>query len=161
MQGQDEPVEGRDETPQERADRNWTELTQELRVSQTGAQILMAFLLIAPFQARFAELAPWQEALYLLVMASTALANILLVAPVSLHRLLFQRGRKSDVVRVGSSLALAALIALALSIAGAVTLVFMFVVGGASLWIAPLVTLLLVGALWLLLPLGVHRARSN
>ena len=40
----------RDETPQERADRNWNELLQELRVSQTGVQVLAGFLVTLPFQ---------------------------------------------------------------------------------------------------------------
>ncbi|MGO1537969.1 MAG: DUF6328 family protein [Leucobacter sp.] len=160
MSERTEPSEGRNESSDERADRNWTELTQELRVSQTGAQFLMAFLLIVPFQPRFTELVPWQEVLYLVVMASAALANVLIVAPVSLHRILFQRGKKTELVRVSNTLTRAALVALAVAIAGAVSLVFIFVVGGASVWVAPAITLLLTGAIWLWLPWRV-RTRSD
>ena len=45
----DDRRDGRDETPYERADRNWNEMLQELRVLQTGAQILAGFLLALAF----------------------------------------------------------------------------------------------------------------
>ena len=37
-------------------DRNWNEILQELRVTQTGTQIFTGFLLTIAFQARFDEL---------------------------------------------------------------------------------------------------------
>ncbi len=43
----------RDETPDERADRNMAELLQELRVALPGVQVLFAFLLTVPFCQRF------------------------------------------------------------------------------------------------------------
>ena len=43
----------RSETPTERLDRNWSNLLQELRVVQTGVQLLTGFLLTLPFQQRF------------------------------------------------------------------------------------------------------------
>ncbi len=43
----------RDETEAQRLDRNWSSLLQELRVAQTGVQLLTGFLLILPFQPRF------------------------------------------------------------------------------------------------------------
>ena len=43
----------RDETESERLDRNFGDLLQELRVAQTGVQILFAFLLTLPFTERF------------------------------------------------------------------------------------------------------------
>ena len=42
----------RDESQAERLDRNYAELLQELRVAQTGVQILFAFLLTIAFQQR-------------------------------------------------------------------------------------------------------------
>ena len=59
----------RDETPQERADRNWNELLQELRVSQTGVQVLAGFLVTLPFQSRFEELDSFQRAWYVGLLA--------------------------------------------------------------------------------------------
>ena len=52
----DDLADGRDETPTERYDRNWIELLQELRVLQTGTQILTGFLLALAFQPAFADL---------------------------------------------------------------------------------------------------------
>lgn len=59
MHDEDEPYDAaseRNETPAERLDRNWSELLQELRVTQTGIQILSGFPRTLPFQARFTEL---------------------------------------------------------------------------------------------------------
>ena len=53
-----DPSDGRNETLDERMDRNWNEMLQELRVTQTGTQILTGFLLAIAFQNRFAELRP-------------------------------------------------------------------------------------------------------
>lgn len=154
-----EPAEGRSETPVERADRNWSELTQELRVTQTGTQILTAFLLTLPFQPRFGELTTRQELLYLLLVVGSVLTTALMVAPVSLHRFVFQRGRKIELVRVSSRLTLIALAALGLVITGTVGFVFDVVVGGVAAWAAPLGTALVVAALWIALPWRLRRAR--
>lgn len=152
---------GRDETPFERADRNWNELTQELRVTQTGTQILTAFLLTLPFQPRFAELTAAQIVLYLLLVTLSVLTTSLMVAPVSLHRFLFGQGRKIDLVRIASRITALALVTLALLITGTVAFVFALVVGGASTWIAPIVAALALAALWLLLPWRVSRSRRD
>src|SRR5689334_8609310 len=95
---------GRDETEAERLDRNWTELLQELRVTQTGTQILTGFLLTIPFQQRFAALDPGQLTVYLVLVGFAALATILALAPVSLHRSLFRTGRKGEIVRLSNRL---------------------------------------------------------
>ena len=39
--------------PEEMINRNWTELVQELRSTQTGVQVLTGFLLTVPFSDRF------------------------------------------------------------------------------------------------------------
>jgi hypothetical protein len=76
-------TETRGETEQERINRNWDELLQELRVTQTGVQILTGFLLTLPFQQRFALLDDTQQAVYLTTVGFAVLATGLLVAPVS------------------------------------------------------------------------------
>ena len=60
----------RRESGLERLDRNWADLLQELRVVQTGVQLLTGFLLTLPFQARFAALGEFQQNVYLLPSAS-------------------------------------------------------------------------------------------
>lgn len=145
-------VRGRTESLVERADRNWTELTQELRVTQTGVQILTAFLLILPFQQRFAEVAGGHEVFYLSLVSLAITTTALMVAPVSLHRFLFHRGRKMRIVQIANRITAVALVFLALTLIGTVAFVFTVVVGGVSVWIAAGVTALLLLSLWLFLP---------
>ncbi|MGI5180462.1 DUF6328 family protein [Dactylosporangium sp. CA-152071] len=118
----------RDESPVERSDRNWTELLQELRVAQTGVQILFAFLLTIPFSQRFAEITAVQRGTYIVTLVLTALATLCLIAPVSHHRILFRRGRKEQLVKSSDTLAQIGLVFLWLSVVGAVFLVFEVVV---------------------------------
>ncbi|MEV0561626.1 DUF6328 family protein [Dactylosporangium sp. NPDC050588] len=118
----------RDESPVERSDRNWNELLQELRVAQTGVQILFAFLLTIPFNQRFVEITAVQRATYIVTLVLTALATLCLIAPVSHHRILFRRGRKEQLVESSDTLAQIGLVFLWLSVVGAVFLVFEVVV---------------------------------
>jgi hypothetical protein len=127
----DAAPDGRDETPAERADRNFGELLQELRVAQTGVQFLFAFLLTVPFTERFVRIGPEQHGIYLATLTATALAAVCLIAPVPHHRVLFGRRRKAELVASSSALASIGLVFLALSMIGAVFLIFDVVVGTA------------------------------
>ena len=91
-QQKDAVPDGRDETETERLDRNWGELLQELRVLETGTQILTGFLLTVAFQQKFSQLNAGQVTLYLVLVSLSALATMLVLAPVSLHRTLFRQG---------------------------------------------------------------------
>ena len=84
----------RDETPAEKADRNWIELLQELRVAQTGIQILAGFLLTIPFSQRFGDMDDGYRTLYLACFGLAAIATGLLIAPVTFHRFLFGQHRE-------------------------------------------------------------------
>lgn len=147
----------RDETPTERLDRNWNELLQELRVTQTGIQILFGFLLTLPFTQRFAELSTGDRVLYLTVFGLVTVATICNLAPVLAHRLLFRRQEKAWLVTAGSQFAKAALISLGLALVGAVTFVVQLVL--ADIWglVVGVVMLLLVIGLWVVLPRNVLR----
>ncbi len=149
----DLPSGERDESPAERLDRNWSELLQELRVTQTGIQILSGFLLTLPFQSRFDDLSPWLVAIFLTAVVLGTLTTGVIVAPVTAHRLLFRRHAKDVLVMAGDRMAKAGLILLGLTMAMVVTLVFGFVLGLISGLIAGLVALLLLGALWIVVPL--------
>lgn len=146
-------ADGRNETPAARWDRNYVELLQELRVAQTGVQILFAFLLTVPFSAGFANVSGGQRHIYVLTLVSAALATALLIAPVSHHRLAFREGRKPQIVRTANVLAIAGLAALLLTIMGAAYLVLAVV---ANLTWAAVLTALLAGVyvfLWFVLPM--------
>ncbi|HXV94603.1 MAG TPA: DUF6328 family protein [Pseudonocardia sp.] len=147
----------RDEAPLQRADRNFAELLQELRVAQVGVQILFGFLLTLPFTTRFADVTAFERNLYIVTLALSALTAALLVAPVAVHRMLFQRGRKRELVRMGHRLVMGGLTALAATILAGLVLVLHVVAGpGAAFAIAGGLAVVFV-ALWLALPLRMRR----
>lgn len=140
------------ETPSERIARNWDEILQELRVTQTGTQILLGFLLTIPFQAAFADLAGPQIAVYLTLVVVAALATILALSPVALHRALFRRDAKPQLVRAANVLLRLALAAIALALSGTVFLIFDVVVDHVAAFIAGGATLAATIAMWAVLP---------
>ena len=156
--GREEPADGRGERPLERADRNMIEMLQELRVAQTGVQILFAFLLSLSFTERFTRIDDFQRWTYVATLLLTSVTTGLLVAPAAIHRMLFGRGVKAATVRIGHHLFVAGLAALALTLVGAVLLVLDVAVGRSfALWSAGALGVLLVG-LWFVLPLPLrHR----
>lgn len=152
-----EGEDGRRETYIERMDRNWEELLQELRVTQTGAQILTGFLLTIPFQSRFSDLDAYQRDVYLVLVVLASLATILIVAPVSLHRMLFRRRLKPQLVDAGHWFAQAGLAALALVLAGAAMLLFDIVLDrAAGRWVGGGM-LAVIALAWLALPRLIAR----
>jgi O-antigen/teichoic acid export membrane protein len=123
---------GRRETELERADRNLTELQQELRVLTTGVQIMFAFLLTVPFTQRFSQVTQGERDLYLVVLLSAAAAAGFFIAPSAMHRLLFRHGDKPHLVTVSNRLAIAGIACLTLAMTGILTLVSGFLFG----WVA-------------------------
>ncbi|MGY2744311.1 DUF6328 family protein [Arthrobacter sp. UYCu723] len=115
---------GRNESVEEKMDRNWMELLQELRVLQTGVQILAGFLLTLPFQSRFETLDDVQITLYLANVALAALTTALILLPVSVHRRLFRLRLKATLVSSADRIAKVALAGVALLSVGTSALVF-------------------------------------
>jgi hypothetical protein len=151
----------RQETPAEQADRNFSELLQELRVSQMGVQILFAFLLTLAFQARFTEVTPTQLAIYVATLVLCACATALLIAPVALHRRLFRKGRKREVVDAAAKLAQGGLLMLFLAVCGAILFILDFLLSRAlAVGLAGGVTLFFL-LLWYGLPWWESRGRRR
>ncbi|MGV9881621.1 DUF6328 family protein [Streptomyces sp. NPDC003006] len=148
----------RNETPLERADRNFAELLQELRVTQTGVQILFAFLLSLAFTARFPSLDAMQRATYVTTLLLAVAAAALFTAPAALHRSLFQQRAKPLIVRVSSRLAAIGLCVLVLALSGAVLLVVDVTAGRAEGVAAGVGTFVVCAGLWGVLPRLVRRA---
>jgi hypothetical protein len=119
-----DPGDGRDESPNERSDRNWNEMLQETRITQTGTQILSGFLLTIVFQPRFSSLSPFQHGLYLGLVLAATVTTALALSPVYLHRLLFRRHKKATLVRYGHRLVSCALGGLVVVMVGTVLLIF-------------------------------------
>ena len=113
----------RNETALERSDRNLVELLQEVRVVQTGVQVLFAFLLTAPLAPRFPDLTQFQQLTYFATLLAAGGAAILLIAPTAYHRILFRLGDKEHLVVVANRFTLAGLAGVALSMVGALLLV--------------------------------------
>ncbi|MGW0711171.1 DUF6328 family protein [Streptomyces sp. NPDC002643] len=151
----------RDETPLERADRNFSELLQELRVTQTGVQILFAFLLTLAFTPRFEDLDSVQRATYITTLLLAVLAAALFTAPAALHRSLFQQNAKPTIVRVSSRLATVGLAVLMPALAGSVLLVVDVTLGRTAGIIAGVGTLAVCLGLWNLLPRWVRGAAER
>lgn len=147
----------RNETPEERYDRNFIELLQELRVILTGVQILFAFLLTLAFTQRFHELDGFQRGTYIATLLLSVLAAVLFTAPAALHRALFRRGAKRLIVQVSARLAAFGMCVLALALTGAVLLVVDVVLGRTVGVAVAAVTLAVCAGLWALLPLTLRR----
>lgn len=147
----------RDETEAQRLDRNWSSLLQELRVSQTGVQLLTGFLLTLPFQQRFTQLDGTMRATYLVTVACSLGATVLLVAPVGMHRVLFRRHRLDALVSASHACAFAGLILLGVALVGVAVVIFNTVVGRTGAWIAGGATLAAFVTFWFLVPLPLRR----
>ncbi len=149
----------RNETPTERLDRNWGDLLQELRVVQTGVQLLTGFLLTLPFQQKFALLSSTERGVYLVAVATSIVATGFLEAPVSLHRALFRRHRRKETVQLAHRLAIVGITALGCAVVAVVTLIFEVLLGWGGGVTAGAATAALLIGLWLVVPWTV-RARS-
>jgi hypothetical protein len=152
------PVAG--ETESERIARNWDEILQELRVTQTGTQILLGFLLTIPFQAGFGDLGEGRVTVYLCLVVVAAVATVLALSPVALHRALFRRGAKLQLVLIGNVLLRLALAAIALALSGTVFLIFDVVIDHPAAFVAGGATLALTTAMWVVLPAFLRGPRE-
>lgn len=147
----------RDEEPMQRADRNFAELLQELRVLATSVQILFGFLLTLALSARFDGLDTTQRWVFTATLTFAALSSTLLIAPVATHRLLFQRGHKRELVRAGHRMAVAGMAFLALTLSAGLLLVLDVALGR---WPAMIMTgglFAVTSALWVEVPLRLRR----
>lgn len=148
---------GRREKPEERADRRWAEMLQEVRVAQTGAQILFGFLLSVAFTPRFAGLGSLDKGLYVVTVALGALATATLVAPVAFHRTLAGRRRKPELVDLTQRLIAAGLTFLASAVVCSVLLLLRVALGGGVAWLVAGVVAVSFALCWLILPLLMRR----
>lgn len=142
----------RNETPTQRLDRNWSGLLQELRVVQTGVQLLTGFLLTVPFQDRFYVQDYLFQTIYLFTVSASVGATVLLLAPASMHRILFRRHRLKTLIDASQRCALGGLVLLGLALTGVMTLVFELVAGRPWGWVAGGVTVVLFVSFWFAIP---------
>ena len=152
----------RDETEAERYDRNWGELIQELRVAQTGVQVLAGFLLTLPFTQRFTDIGERHRAIYLVAFSLAVITVGLMTAPVALHRFLFGRHEKDVLVRTGGVFAKCGLASMGLSLVTVVMLIFGVVVNDTAGFVAAGLVLVFYATTWVVLPLAlIHRGKGS
>ncbi|MEU2762781.1 MULTISPECIES: DUF6328 family protein [unclassified Streptomyces] len=153
---------GREETQEERADRQWSELLQELRVAQTGVQILFGFLLAVVFQSRFEDLGDVDRDIYVVTVMLGSATAATLIGPVSYHRLLTGRRMKPETVIWASRMTVLGLVLLFCTMCSALLLILrvalhdataLWLVGGMALWFL---------ACWFVFPLwAIAKGRSG
>ncbi|BFU46366.1 DUF6328 family protein [Krasilnikovia sp. MM14-A1004] len=144
------------ESERQRWNRNFSDLLQELRVAQTGVQILFAFLLTLPFSNGFPHTNQFQRVVYLVALISAAFAATLLIAPVAFHRALFRQGRKPELVRYAHRTASGGLACMLVSMVSSVLLITDYLL---NTWVAGILTGI-VGAwfltFWVVVPYVRH-----
>jgi hypothetical protein len=151
----------RHENRTERLDRNWNSLLQELRVTQTGAQLVTGFLLTLPFQQRFGSLSENVKLVYLATVAFSLGGTLLLVAPVAMHRVLFRQRRLVTLVSVTHRCAITGVALLGLALIGVAIVIFDAVSGAQAGWIAGACVAVAMCGLWIVLPLGFRLNDDN
>ncbi|MCX4744928.1 DUF6328 family protein [Kitasatospora sp. NBC_01287] len=153
---------GRDESPEERADRQWGEMLQEVRVTQTGAQILFGFLISVAFTPRFAQLSATERTLYVITVILGAMATGTLIAPVAFHRFFAGHRLKPELDRAAARLISLGLVLLALTVGSALLLLLLVATGSATAWAVTGGVMAWFATCWLVLPwLVLSRARRR
>lgn len=153
---------GRPETPFQRADRNWNEILQEARVTQTCTQIIGGFLLAVAFQPRFSELDSYQLVLYLTLVSLAGLATALGLSLVVMHRRFFGHRQKVRVVRIGNRLLICNLVVVSLLALLVTSLIFDVVHSRLAGIIALIVGVIVTLLLWELVPrIGEPKSRRR
>ena len=147
------PETGRDESENERLDRNLEELLGELRVALPGVQVLFAFLLVVPFNQRFADITSFQQTVYFVTLLCATAACACLIAPTAHHRIEFRGQDKERIVFGGNRLAIVGLGLLATAMTGAITLVTDFLYSSTTTTVAAALVALLFATLWYGIPL--------
>jgi Family of unknown function (DUF6328) len=146
------PLASDGETPDERLNRNLDQLLQELRVALPGVQVLFAFLLVVPFNARFDEVTSSERLLYVAALLTAAAASAFLIAPSVHHRLLFHQHRKGQVVRLANHLAVAGMACLVAAFTAAIGLVVSFTFSTPIATVIAACTVAVFATVWFALP---------
>ena len=144
---------GRNETDKERLDRNLNELLGELRVALPGVQVLFAFLLVVPFNQRFADITSFQRTVYFVTLLCATAACVCLIAPTAHHRLEFRNKDMERIVFGANRLAIIGLTLLATAMTGAITLITDFLYSSTTTTVAAVLVALLFLTLWYAIPL--------
>ena len=147
------PETGREETESERLDRNLQEMLGELRVALPGVQVLFAFLLVVPFNQRFADVTQFQKTVFFATLLCTAASTVCLIAPTNHHRLEFRQQDKHRIVSTGNRIVILGLLLLAIAMTGAVMFVTDFLYASTTTTFVAAATGAAFLLLWYAIPL--------
>jgi Family of unknown function (DUF6328) len=147
------PETGREESESERLDRNLQEMLGELRVALPGVQVLFAFLLVVPFNQRFADVTQFQKTVFFATLLCTTASTLCLIAPTTHHRLEFRQQDKQRIVETGNRIVILGLLLLAVAMTGAVLFVTDFLYGSTTTIFAAGGVAVAFAIVWYLIPL--------
>jgi hypothetical protein len=147
------PETGREETESERLDRNLQEMLGELRVALPGVQVLFAFLLVVPFNQRFADVTQFQKTVFFATLLFTAASTVCLIAPTAHHRIEFRQQDKLRIVQTGNRIVILGLLLLAIAMTGAVMFVTDFLYASTTTTFVAAATAAAFFLLWYAIPL--------
>ena len=144
---------GRDESDEERVDRNLQELLGELRVALPGVQVLFAFLLVVPFNQRFPDITSFQQTIYFVTLLLATGASAFLIAPTVHHRVQFREQDKERIVVTANRFAIVGLALLAAAMTGAILLITDMLYRSATVTIVAAAVAVMFALLWYAVPL--------
>lgn len=160
MSGSDEQKQ--EDGSEEKADRKWNEMLQEVRVAQTGAQILFGFLISVVFTPRYTQISPTDRTLYQVTVVLGALATGTLISPVAFHRFLAGHQMMPELVRAGAKLVTLGLVLLGVTVGAALALLLHVATGSPVAWVVAGAVVLCFAVCWLLLPwIALRRGRRR
>ena len=142
----------RNETQDEREDRELIELLNELRIVLPGVQVLFAFLLTLPFTATFQKLGTGEEVTYLVALFTTAFTSVLLMTPTAFHRIRFRQGDKEALIRQTNRFTLAGMASLSVSMVSVIWLVCQLVLSQAAASVIGVMAAIVIVSLWFAIP---------
>jgi len=143
----------KEETKDERLDRELEELLQELRIALPGVQILFAFLLVVPFNNRFAETDDLQRDVWFAALLLALGAVACFIAPTAYHRIRFREYDKERLVLTANRLAVVGLAFLATALSASAFFVTGFVFSDRIAAVVTAIAAGTIGGLWFALPL--------
>ena len=153
------PDTGRSESNEERVDRNLLELLNELRVALPGVQVLFAFLLVVPFNQRFADVTTFQKNTYFVTLLFSAAGALLLIAPSIHHRIEFRRQDKEHIVLVSNKLSIAGLTCVAIAMTGVIMVLTDFLFGSTTTIVVTAAVAIAFVLFWYAIPIARLRKR--
>ena len=115
--------------------------------------MLFAFLLVVPFNQRFADITNFQRSTYFVTLLLATAASACLIAPTAHHRIEFRAQDKKRIVFHATRLAIAGLALLAAAMTGAVMLITDFLYSSTTVAIVASLVALLFALLWFAWPI--------